>query len=114
MYVVDANGQCKLMEGGMASGRHAANVPRRSAMHARPALLEWLDGSTFKMRVSRSKARQEKRILLKLHAEAAGAIVASLAIDSPADPHAVVRDWSFNARVKNGTALNVWSPSHAT
>ena len=29
-----------------------------------PALLEWVDGSTFKMRIFPLEARQEKRIVL--------------------------------------------------
>ncbi|MBM80665.1 MAG: hypothetical protein CMJ78_08740 [Planctomycetaceae bacterium] len=60
MYV---NG--KLMEGGMAEREHARNVFER-IRHTRrdPALLEWVDGSTFKMRVFPLEPRQEKRIVL--------------------------------------------------
>ena len=34
-----------------------------------PALLEWVDGSTFKMRVFPLEGRQEKRIILSYNPE---------------------------------------------
>ena len=65
MYVADGNNQCKLMEGGMAERKHAADVYETIRyMRRDPALLEWLDGSTFKMRVFPLEAKQEKRIIL--------------------------------------------------
>lgn len=60
MYV-DGN----LMEGGMAERDHARNVYEEIVYSQRdPALLEWVDGSTFKMRVFPLESRQEKRILI--------------------------------------------------
>src|SRR5439155_1401061 len=54
-----------LMEGGMAERDHARNVYEQILYTRRdPALLEWVDGSTFKMRVFPLEARQEKRIVL--------------------------------------------------
>ena len=60
MYV---NG--KLMEGGMVERDYGRNVFEQ-IRHTRrdPALLEWVDGSTFQMRVFPLEPRQEKRILL--------------------------------------------------
>ncbi|MCH5374929.1 MAG: FecR domain-containing protein, partial [Planctomycetes bacterium] len=60
MYV---NGQ--LMEGGMAEREHARNVFETIVRRQKdPALLEWIDGSTFRMRVFPLEGRQEKRIVL--------------------------------------------------
>src|SRR5262249_49910245 len=51
MYV-EENGMCRLMEGGMAERDHARNVFETIRHTQRdPALLEWVDGTTFKMRV---------------------------------------------------------------
>ena len=55
----------KLMEGGMAERGHARQVFETIVRSMKdPALLEWVDGSTFKMRVFPLEGRQEKRIVL--------------------------------------------------
>ena len=55
----------KLMEGGMTERDHARNVYESVVYRQKdPALLEWVDGTTFKMRVFPLEARQEKRIVL--------------------------------------------------
>ena len=60
MYV---NG--RLMEGGMAEREYARQVFETIMYRQKdPALLEWVDGSTFKMRVFPLEGRQEKRIVL--------------------------------------------------
>ncbi|NLS94449.1 MAG: hypothetical protein GXX96_20015, partial [Planctomycetaceae bacterium] len=60
MYV---NG--KLMEGGMAEREHARRTFESIVSKQKdPALLEWIDGSTFRMRVFPLEGRQEKRIIL--------------------------------------------------
>ena len=60
MYV---NG--KLMEGGMAERGHAKQVFESIKRKMQdPALLEWLDGSTFRMRVFPLEPRREKRIVI--------------------------------------------------
>ncbi len=60
MYV---NG--RLMEGGMAERDYARDVYESIRYANRdPALLEWVDGSTFKMRVFPLEPRTEKRIIL--------------------------------------------------
>ncbi|MCE9555693.1 MAG: FecR domain-containing protein [Planctomycetes bacterium] len=60
MYV---NG--KLMEGGMVERDHGRNVFESIKYRMQdPALLEWIDGTTFKMRVFPLEPREEKRIIL--------------------------------------------------
>jgi ferric-dicitrate binding protein FerR (iron transport regulator)/tetratricopeptide (TPR) repeat protein len=55
----------KLMEGGMAERQHAREVFETIVRKQKdPALLEWIDGSTFRMRVFPLEGRQEKRIVL--------------------------------------------------
>ncbi len=111
MYVNDGN-QCKLMEGGMAERKHAADVYETIRyMRRDPALLEWLDGSTFKMRVFPLEAKQEKRIILSytqklpsLYGNTRYRFAGGL--NMPA-----VREWSFNARIKSGAGMTVWSPT---
>src|SRR5207237_6472680 len=54
-----------LMEGGMCEREQAREVYETILYQRRdPALLEWVDGTTFKMRVFPIEARQEKRIIL--------------------------------------------------
>ena len=70
MYV---NG--RLMEGGMAERQHAREVFDSIVYRMKdPALLEWVDGSTFKMRVFPLEGRQEKRDHPQLHATPAFAL----------------------------------------
>ena len=53
------------MEGGMAERQHAREVFETIVRRQKdPALLEWIDGSTFRMRVFPLEGRQEKRIVL--------------------------------------------------
>src|SRR5437764_7393304 len=107
MYV---NGE--LMEGGMAERDHARDTFEQIRYTRRdPALLEWLDGSTFKMRVFPLEGRQEKRIVLSytqrlpvLHGKATYRFPSGH--DLP-----VGNEWSFRARVQGGAALGWDSPS---
>lgn len=113
MYVFDGNNQCRLMEGGMAERQHAANVYETIRYQRRdPALLEWLDGSTFKMRVFPLEGWQEKRILLS-YTQRLPSLYGNLRYRFPGG-HTMqfVRDWSFSARIKGGAGLRVLSPSH--
>src|SRR5262249_7068341 len=95
MYVADGK-ECRLMEGGMAERDHAGNVYEKIVQSQRdPALLEWVDGSTFKMRVFPLEARQEKRIILSytqrlpsLHGHREYRFPAGHSLGA-------VRDWSF-------------------
>ena len=55
----------KLMEGGMVERKFGRQVYEKIVTSQRdPALLEWVDVSTFKMRVFPLEARQEKRVIL--------------------------------------------------
>jgi predicted Zn-dependent protease len=103
----------QLMEGGMAE-RNAARAIYETIRYARkdPALLEWVDGSTFKMRVFPIEPRQEKRIILS-YSQRLPALYGELSYRFPAG-HTLqkVRDWSFEARVKGGAGWAWDSPSH--
>jgi ferric-dicitrate binding protein FerR (iron transport regulator) len=103
----------KLMEGGMVERDFGRQVYERIVHSQRdPALLEWLDGSTFKMRVFPLEARQEKRIVLS-YTQRLPADYGRLQYRFPAGHSLeVVRDWSFHARVKGGAAHGWGSPSH--
>jgi predicted Zn-dependent protease len=108
MYV-DGN----LMEGGMVERDYARQVYESMRYRmADPALLEWVDGSTFKMRVFPLEPRQEKRILLS-YTQKLPALYGQLQYRFPAG-HSLqqVRDWSFHARVKGGAKAAWHSPSH--
>src|SRR5262249_22823960 len=74
--------------------------------------LEWVDGSTFKMRVFPLEPRQEKRIILS-YTQKLPALYGQATYRFPAGHSLeVVRDWSFHARVKNGAGLTWSSDSH--
>jgi hypothetical protein len=108
MYV-DGN----LMEGGMAERDRAREVYETIRYTQRdPALLEWVDGSTFKMRVFPLEPRQEKRIVLS-YSQKLPALYGQATYRFPAG-HSLqtVRDWSFHARVKAGADLAWASASH--
>ncbi len=112
MYV--ANGEmCSLMEGGMAE-RDFARQTYESIRYARrdPALLEWVDGSLFKMRVFPLEARQEKRLVLS-YAQRLPVDYGKTTYRFPAG-HSLngVKQWSFEALVKGGAGMTATSPSH--
>src|SRR5262249_11756031 len=109
MYV-DGN----LMEGGMAERDHARTVYDTIRYANRdPALLEWVDGSTFKMRVFPLEPRTEKRIILS-YTQRLPALYGRTEYRFPAG-HSLqqVDQWSLFARVKDGADWNWISPSHA-
>jgi len=112
MYVKDGD-KCKLMEGGMAERDHARNV-FETILHMRrdPALLEWVDGSTFKMRVFPLEPREEKRLLLS-YTQKLPSLYGTTRYRFPAG-HSLERvgEWSFEARVKHGAALRCFTESH--
>ena len=108
MYV---NG--KLMEGGMVERDYGRNVFEQ-IRHTRrdPALLEWVDGSTFQMRVFPLEARQEKRILLS-YTQRLPSDYGKSVYRFPAG-HSLegVREWSAHLRVKGAAGAKWYSPSH--
>lgn len=109
MYV---NG--KLMEGGMVERDHGRNVFEQ-IMHTKrdPALLEWVDGSTFRMRVFPLEPRQEKRIVLS-YTQRLSSDYGRTEYRFPAGhSFETVRDWSTRLTVANGTGKVRWfSPTH--
>jgi tetratricopeptide (TPR) repeat protein len=112
MYVVDGK-DCKLNEGGMAERDHARNA-YETIRHERrdPALLEWVDGSTFKMRVFPLEAWQEKRIVLS-YTQRLPSLYGVVKYRFPGGLNMpVVRDWSFNVDVKNAANWDVVCASH--
>ena len=108
MYV-DGN----LMEGGMAERDYARQVYETIRYTQRdPALLEWVDGSTFKMRVFPLEPRQEKRLILS-YTQKLPSLYGQTTYRFPAG-HTLqtVRDLSFRARIKDAAALPWDSASH--
>jgi hypothetical protein len=108
MYV-DGN----LMEGGMVERDYGRDVYERIVTQQKdPALLEWLDGSTFKMRVFPLEGRQEKRILLSYTQRLAG-LHGQLAYRFPVG-HSLrtVDRLTLRALVKGGAAMTWSSSSH--
>jgi len=108
MYVADGK-ECNLMEGGMAERDYARNVFEQIVTRQKdPALLEWLDGSTFKMRVFPLEGRQEKRIILS-YVQRLDSLYGRLGYRFPGGHNLpLVNKWSANIRVKNGADL-AWS-----
>ncbi len=108
MYV-DGN----LMEGGMAERDYARSVYQRIVQSQKdPALLEWVDGSTFKMRVFPLEGRQEKRIILS-YTQRLSTLYGKTGYRFPAGHNLqLVNEWSFHARVKNAAGLSASSPTH--
>src|SRR5262245_28221868 len=102
-----------LMEGGMAEREHARDVYERIRYQNRdPALLEWVDGSVFKMRVFPLEARQEKRIVLS-YSQMLPVLYGHSTYRFPAGHTlAVVDQWSFRAFVKDGARMSAASSSH--
>ena len=96
MYV---NGE--LMEGGMTDREWGNAVYEKVVRSQRdPALLEWVDGSTFKMRVFPLEGRQEKRIILS-YTQRLSTLYGRTQYRFPAG-HSLqgVDHWSFHAVVK--------------
>jgi ferric-dicitrate binding protein FerR (iron transport regulator)/tetratricopeptide (TPR) repeat protein len=96
-----------LMEGGMAERDYARNVYEEIVTSQKdPALLEWVDGSTFKMRVFPLEARQEKRILIG-YTQRLSSLYGRTQYRFPAG-HSLnlVNEWKFSARIKDARMKN--------
>lgn len=100
-------------EGGMVERKQGRAIYNKIVSSMRdPALLEWVDGTTFKMRVFPLEGRQEKRILLS-YTQRLPSLYGRATYRFPAGHSLqVVRDWSFQARVKDGQQTRVVCPSH--
>ncbi len=103
----------ELMEGGM-SERARARAVFETIRHQRrdPALLEWMDGSTFKMRVFPLEARSEKRIILS-YTQRLDTLHGATSYRFPAGHSlGLVSDHAVRIRVKDGADRGWSSPSH--
>ncbi|MBX3468039.1 MAG: FecR domain-containing protein [Planctomycetes bacterium] len=103
-----------LMEGGMVERDRARTVFETIRWQRRdPALLEWLDGSTFRMRVFPLEPRQEKRVVLgytQRLPSAHGRVTYRFAAGHTLGQSGT---WSFRARVKGGAHLGWSCRTHA-
>ncbi|MBL7132742.1 MAG: FecR domain-containing protein [Phycisphaerae bacterium] len=103
----------KLNEGGMVE-RDRARAVYESIVYKMqdPALLEWVDGTTFKMRVFPLFGRREKRIILS-YTQKLPVLYGRTAYRFPAG-HSMqnVGKWSFRALVKGGAATPWQCDSH--
>src|SRR5436309_4516013 len=103
-----------LMEGGMAARDYGRQVYVEIVCRQRDAaVLEWVDGSTFKMRVFPLEGRQEKRIILS-YTQKLPSLYGRTTYRFPAGHSLdVVHDWKFHARVKDGIEMTWTSDTHA-
>ncbi len=102
-----------LMEGGMVERNRGREVFEQ-IRHTRrdPALLEWVDGTTFKMRVFPLEARQEKRIVLS-YTQKLPTAYGKTRYRFPAGHNMeLVRDFSTRLRIHAAGRLKWYSPSH--
>jgi tetratricopeptide (TPR) repeat protein len=110
MYV---DGQ--LMEGGMTERDHGRTVFETIVRKQRdPALLEWVDGHTFKIRVFPLEGRQEKRIILSYTQKLPAAYGRTQYRFPAGHSLGAVAAWSLHVRVKGGAGLGWSSDSHPT
>ena len=102
-----------LREGSMVERDRARNIYESIRYANRdPALLEWVDGTTFKMRVFPLEPRTEKRILLS-YVQRLPVAFGQMAYRFPAGSRPDKLDrWSFSARVVGGAETTWRSPSH--
>src|SRR5207253_6642078 len=101
------------MEGGMVEREYGRAVFDSIVSTKRdPALLEWVDGTTFKMRVFPLEGRQEKRIILS-YTQKLPALYGKTTYRFPSGHNVEeVGDWLLGIRVKQGEKLAWNSPSH--
>ena len=103
----------KLMEGGMAERQHARQVFNEIVRSMKdPALLEWIDGSTFKMRVFPLEGRQEKRIIISYTQRLPSLYRETRYRFSGGHNMQKIGKWSARLRVKDGARLRWDDASH--
>ena len=102
-----------LREGSMVERDRARDI-YESVRHANrdPALLEWVDGTTFKMRVFPLESRTEKRIVLS-YVQRLPVAYGQTSYRFPSG-HSLrsVDEWTFTARIAQGAEMSWKSPSH--
>ncbi|MCH7825004.1 MAG: FecR domain-containing protein, partial [Acidobacteria bacterium] len=99
----------KRMEGGMVERNYGREVFESIKYRMQdPALLEWLDGSTFKMRVFPLEGRQEKRIILS-YTQRLDSLYGRTSYRFPAGHNlGVVDEWTLKVHVR-GHAERPWT-----
>jgi tetratricopeptide (TPR) repeat protein len=103
----------RLNEGGMVERDFGRMVYRRIVHEQRdPALLEWVDGSTFSLRVFPLEPRQEKRLLLS-YTQRLGSLHGLSAYRFPAGHDLTAGQFSAHVRIKGGAKAGWRSDSHA-
>ena len=103
----------KLNEGGMVERDRARAVYESIVYKMKdPALLEWVDGTTFKMRIFPLFGRREKRIILS-YTQKLPVAYGRTAYRFPAG-HSMqnVGKWSFRALIRDGAAAGWQCNSH--
>jgi len=103
----------QLMEGGMVERDRARDIFEEIRYARRdPALLEWIDGTTFKMRVFPIEPREHKRIIL-CYTQKLDTSYRRTTYRFPAG-HSFekVGQWSFHARIRGAENLTHHCPSH--
>ena len=103
-----------LMEGGMVERNEGRAIFETIVRRQKdPALLEWVDGNTFKMRVFPLEGRQEKRIVLSYTQKLTG-LYGKTQYRFPGG-HSLeeVGRWSFHTRVKDGAAFAWQCDTHS-
>ncbi|MCY2930493.1 MAG: VIT domain-containing protein [Planctomycetota bacterium] len=102
------------MEGGMVERTEARRIYESIVAKLKdPALLEWVDGTTFKMRVFPIEARQEKRIVLS-YTQKLPWLAGQATYRFPGG-HSLGKaaGWSLNVRVRSAGGTAWECPSHA-
>jgi hypothetical protein len=103
-----------LREGAMVERERARTVYETIRWQRRdPALLEWLDGTTFRMRVFPLPARQEKRLALCWTQRLPGSYGAVTYRFPAGHTLEAAGAWSFKARIAGGAALRWPCRTHA-
>jgi len=103
----------KLMEGGMAERDYARRVFESIVYRQKdPALLEWVDGSTFKMRVFPLEPREEKRIVIS-YTQKLPTLYGKTSYRFPGGHSlGLIKQWSFKAHIAGGAKLKWEAPNH--
>ncbi len=102
------------MEGGMIERERGRNVYETIVTKQQdPALLEWVDGTTFKMRVFPLEPRQEKRIVLSYTQKLASLYDQETYRFPVGHSLDAVRAWSLHVRLKGGKDTGWSCPSHS-
>jgi ferric-dicitrate binding protein FerR (iron transport regulator) len=103
----------RLNEGGMVERDYGRMVYRRIVHEQRdPALLEWVDGTTFSLRVFPLEPRQEKRLLLS-YTQRLGSLQGLSAYRFPAGHDLTAGQFSVHVRLKGGAKTGWRSDSHS-